>query len=490
MGLSHAAALKPDLREATNSPSDAPVYKKDARGRKPKAVGLVPRPPKTFSADLIPELPVGAHPYAGKLTHCLGSFFHESNSGWGSNLDTIALAHGPVGCGAFTQASRLSAPGLVQGVESFTELHACTDLRTPNLEDGGDARLARALDELESLFPLARGTVILNEDPIALVDANPKGVAKEKSRDLGKPVLSRSCESIRSDRAWAVETASGLKAAVRKERPLRSTRYDVALPFSREATGLVWVLSKLLREIGLNPFHELTASSTSDMARIGQCKLVIGFAPKLDVPSDYFPGGAAQLLRQWFNLPLVWTCFAGPSATDASLRAIAASFDWKVRARAEQVIAANRAKVEAIVARYRPRLQGKLVAHFYPMTDEQLEPYRLLGFRIGNASGWTGKTGKWRKPSLVCDPDKPRERAIESYIAEAKPDLVLAYGRDEYEWRKRGQRTLPRTLFCNSPHNAYWAYDGFAKFAETLNRELNAPWLKLIKSPWATGGGQ
>ena len=128
--------------------------------------------------------------------------------------------------------------------------------------------------------------------------------------------------------------------------------------------------------------------------------------------------------------------------------------------------------------------------HFYPMTDEQLQPYRLLGLRIGNASGWTGKTGKWRKPRLVCDPDEPREKAIGSFcMVEAKPDFVLAYGRDEYDWRKRGQKILSPTPLCDRHGNAYWAYDGFACLAAELDRTLNAPWPQLLKSPWRPGGG-
>jgi len=79
----------------------------------------------------------------------------------------------------------------------------------------------------------------------------------------------------------------------------------------------VWIVSKLLQDIGLNPVHEFTGSSTSDMARIHQCKLVIGFAETLDVPPDHFPRGAAQLLRKWYGMPLVWTCFLGPTATNA-----------------------------------------------------------------------------------------------------------------------------------------------------------------------------
>src|SRR5208283_5276241 len=241
-------------------------YRKDPRGRKPKDPNATPSPRKPISVDLH-EAPVArAHPDAGKSTSCTGPFFFESNSGWGSNLDMMALAHGPVGCGVFTQASRLNLPGFEQGIESFTALHACTDLSSADLEDGGDAKLARALDELQTLFPLSRGVTILNEDPIALVDSNVKGIAKAKAKESGRLIVQRSCEFFRVTPPWVVETAAALKAAAMGQNQPRPTPYDVALPFSRLAVGLVWILDKLLHDIGLNPVHELTGSSTSDMA--------------------------------------------------------------------------------------------------------------------------------------------------------------------------------------------------------------------------------
>jgi nitrogenase molybdenum-iron protein alpha chain len=167
------------------------------------------------------------------------------------------------------------------------------------------------------------------------------------------------------------------------------------------------------------------------------------------VHSDGF-GGYARHLNRLLGIPLAWAFFVGPSATDASLRTFAAHFDPSIRKRAEKVIAENRKKIDAVVARYRPRLEGKLVLHLMPLTGDQLEPYRLLGFRIGNASGWTGKTGVWRRPRLVCDAENPSEKSIDSYIAEAKPNLVLFFERDEFDWHKRGQNALPFSPFSTA----------------------------------------
>lgn len=246
-----------------------------------------------------------------------------------------------------------------------------------------------------------------------------------------------------------------------------------------------------MRDMGLDPVHQITNFSAGDMARVSQCALVVGFAQRTDVPQAFFRGGYAQLSRQWFGMPLVWACFVSPSATDASLRKIAAGFDANTQRQAEAVVAQGRDAVNAIIAAYRPRLEGKLMLHFCPMTEEELEPFRLLGLRIGNAHGWVGKNRAWRTPRLICDPDNPSWKAIDSYIAEAKPDLILPLrrgdDRDEYDWRKHGQTALSHSPLFDRGGNAYWGYDGFACLAAELDRALNAPWRKILKPPWADG---
>ncbi len=165
------------------------AYHKDPRGRKPKDKSLEPPTRKPVTTELHEAPAFRTNPEAGKLNFCTGSFLSESNSGWGANLDMIGLAHGPVGCGSFAQSTRLNLPGFMQGVESFTALHACTDCQTHDLDDGGDAKLSQSLNELSALFPLARGVTILSEDPIMLVDANIKGIAKTNSNDTGRLVI-------------------------------------------------------------------------------------------------------------------------------------------------------------------------------------------------------------------------------------------------------------------------------------------------------------
>jgi hypothetical protein len=136
--------------------------------------------------------------------------------------------------------------------------------------------------------------------------------------------------------------------------------------------------------------------------------------------------------------------------------------------------------VRETIEHYRPRLKNKLVLHFRYMSETQLEPYRLLGLRVGDTSGWIGKTGKKRTPRIRCDSDSLDETAIDAYLAEARPDLILHFGdgeaRGEYEWRKHGQTALLFSPFFDRKDNAFWGYEGFVCLAAALDKAMNATW--------------
>jgi len=398
----------------------------------------------------------------------------------------MALANGPVGCGAFSQTARLNLPGFLQGIESFTALHACTDLNAEDLESGSDRKLEAALDEIHALFPLAKGVAILNQSAISLTDDNAKGIAKAKMKQLGKLTVSLPCGDAPTHLA---EIAASFKAVVRHKVPSRNTPHDVAISFHKRAGGLVWIVSKLLSDIGLNPVLKFTGSSTSDIARIRQCKLAIGFSDRLDVSESDLLGRPQQRIADWFGIPLTWACFLSPFTTDASLRAIAGHFDDQIQNRAEKIIEENRKKTDEIVLRFRPHLQNKLILDFSSMPETQQQSYHLLGMRIGTPDGWPGKTGVWRTPRLACNRDDPSDKAIESYLAEAKPSLIIRRARNEHDWNKYGLAQLPLSPLLDSSGNAFWGYDGFACLAAALDRAVNAPWRKLLKRRWPQESG-
>ncbi len=456
------------LPPATEGPSNG--YKKSTVGRKPKAVKLA----EPFSPDPKRAAMIARQTEDAGIGGVEWKTFPTSPSiAWGSSFDMLAVVHGAVGCSALEPSKRLHLAGFTQGVESFTALDACTNLQAEDLEDNGNARLGRALDEAQALFPLARGIAILNEEPIALLGTDLHGIIKAKAKASGRPII-----STHPLKVWII---AGFKAIATHAKCPEATPYDVALANCERAPALTWIVSKLLADIGLNPVHASNNSSTGDLARVGGCKLIVEVQKFLGAQHNEL----AATCRQLFGLPLIGASFANPDTCDASLRAIASHFDWTIQRRTETVIEHNREKVDDIIQRYRPRLGGKLVLNCL-LQAEEAKALHLLGLRIGTREGWPGKTGVPRTPHVVFN--EMGERSAASYCDEARPDLCFSYA-GELAWPKRGVAHLPYSPLMEKHFEAFWGYDGFALLAAALDRHINAPWRKLVKPPWPQESG-
>jgi len=458
-------------------------YRKDPRGRKPKKSVPLPGYDEYWKARK--EMVARHNGEAGTFAAGYGHFHPNSSLLLGSHLDLLGLAHGAVGCNVHALTERLHPPGFIQGIDTFTAHDFCTDLHLEDLDDNGNQRLRRAIAEAEDLFPLARGIAVLNEEPVGLIGTDINGILKARQKDSHRFFAASSYGLVVTAQ---IARRATIKTASSRVSMKKAHRYDVALTHIRRAGGLVWLAAKLLRAIGLNPIHAFSGSgSIEDIGRLDRCQLIIvahHFTEGL--PAEFHEGSIPHNLLRLFGMPLLCVCFCGPTATDESLRRIAARFDWSIQRRVERVIAEGRRIVDAVIECYRPRLEGKLVLNL-GWSKEQVECFHLLGMRVGDRDGWPGKTGVRRVPRLAWK--WPDEDWLEAYIAEAKPDLVIRYAKNETEWHKRGIGTVPFSSLYDTNFGGFWGYDGFAALAATLDRHINAPWRKLVKPPWPRESG-
>ena len=68
-----------------------------------------------------------------------------------------------------------------------------------------------------------------------------------------------------------------------------------------------------------------------------------------------------EVITEKYGIPWMEYNFFGPTKTSESLRKIAAHFDESIQKKAEEVIAKYEAQTAAIIAKYKPRLEGKKV---------------------------------------------------------------------------------------------------------------------------------
>ena len=66
-------------------------------------------------------------------------------------------------------------------------------------------------------------------------------------------------------------------------------------------------------------------------------------------------------MEQEFGIPWMEYNFFGPSKATESLRKIASFFDETIQAKTEEVIAKYTKMTDAVIAKYRPKLEGKKV---------------------------------------------------------------------------------------------------------------------------------
>ena len=139
---------------------------------------------------------------------------------WGPIKDMVHISHGPVGCGQYSWSQRRNYYIGNTGVDTFVTMQFTSDFQEKDIVFGGDKKLAKIIDEIDTLFPLAKGITIQSECPIGLIGDDIEAVAKKKAKEIGK-----------TDRAGALR---GVPRRVAVARPPHRQRRDPRLGVRQE----------------------------------------------------------------------------------------------------------------------------------------------------------------------------------------------------------------------------------------------------------------
>ena len=458
------------------SPAPSP-----ARTPKRGPIAVAPIGPETAPRTIEPGNWIKSASRAGVLVSG-GCGFNGSTLGlWGPLGDIAAISHGPVGCGHYALAARRAPAGRVNGIDAFAHIHFTTDFQDRDVVFGGDKKLAKCLDELNALFPLAKGASILAECPVGLIGDDIEAVARQKSAELGTIVAPVHCEGFRTSGDLVLrDTRRQLRDAGKRAEPTEPTAYDVSILCFDTGYGHARIARELLESIGLRVVAQWPGNSSAlDMGLMSKAKLIV-VVNIGSVKNAYATG-----LEKDFGVPALEVAIHSPNKIDAALRAVAARFDDKIRGRAEAVIAENRARIDQETARYRPRLAGKLYLALGILAFHVPAPFEELGMRVGTTfQGWPDRDGSWR---TLPEPYLYRtltDAAVERALREAEPDLIssLSAQQDDRFLQKWGYQ--PFEWFSGQGGASYWGYDGFIRLAEDLDRAINSPWRRLMAKPW------
>ena len=406
--------------------------------------------------------------------------------------DMIHISHGPVGCGQYSWSTRRNYYIGTTGIDAFGTMQFTSDFQEKDIVFGGDKKLDKLIDEIEILFPLNKGISIQSECPIGLIGDDIEAVAKKKSKEHnGKTIVPVRCEGFRGVsqslghhiandmiRDWVFDKTDPNKNA------FTPSPYDVAIIGDYNIGGDAWSSRILLEEMGLRVIAQWSGDGTiAEIENTPKAKLNVLHCYR---SMNYI----SRHMEEKYGTPWVEYNFFGPSKIAASLREIASHFDDKIKEGAERVIAKYQGQVDAIIARFKPRLEGKKVMLYVG----GLRPRHVIGayedlgmevvgtgYEFGHNDDYQRTTDYIKDSTLVYDDVTGYE--FEHFVDKIKPDLVGSGIKEKYVFQKMG---VPfRQMHSWDYSGPYHGYDGFAVFARDMDMAINSPVWNLTKAPWA-----
>jgi len=408
---------------------------------------------------------------------------------WGPVKDMVHISHGPVGCGQYSRAGRRNYYVGTTGVNAFVTINFTSDFQEKDIVFGGDKKLSKLIDEVETLFPLNKGISINSECPIGLIGDDIESVAKAKKKEYGKTVVPVRCEGFRgvsqslghhiandSVRDWILDARDD-------DDSFEQTDYDIAIIGDYNIGGDAWSSRRILEEMGLRVVAQWSGDGTiSEMELTPKVKLNLVHCYR---SMNYI----SRHMEEKYNIPWMEFNFFGPTKTVESMRQIAAQFDEKVQAKTEEVIAKYKPQWEAVIAKYRPRLEGKKVMIFVG----GLRPRHVIGayedlgmdvvgtgYEFAHNDDYDRTIKEMGESTLIYDDLTGYE--FEEFVRKIKPDLIGSGIKEKYIFQKMG---VPfRQMHSWDYSGPYHGFDGFAIFAKDMDMTVNNPCWKSMSAPW------
>jgi nitrogenase molybdenum-iron protein alpha chain len=408
---------------------------------------------------------------------------------WGPVKDMVHISHGPVGCGQYSWSQRRNYYIGTTGIDTFVTMQFTTDFQEKDIVFGGDKKLEKVIDEIEQLFPLNKGVTIQSECPIGLIGDDIEAVSRKKKKDIGKTIVPVRCEGFRgvsqslghhiandAIRDWVFSDED-------KHPNFKTTPYDVNIIGDYNIGGDAWASRILLEEIGLRVVGSWSGDATlAEMERAPKAKLNLMHCYR---SMNYI----CRHMEEKYGVAWMEYNFFGPSQIEHSLRQIAKFFGPVIEEKTEAVIAKYRVLVDAVIEKYRPRLDGKTVMLYVGglRSRHVVTAYEDLGMQIVGTGYEFGhnddykRTGQYVKDgTLIYDDVTGYE--LEKFIEGIRPDLVGSGIKEKYPVQKMG---IPfRQMHSWDYSGPYHGYDGFAIFARDMDLAINNPVWGLFDAPW------
>ncbi|MDD2304412.1 MAG: nitrogenase molybdenum-iron protein alpha chain [Prolixibacteraceae bacterium] len=455
----------------------------------------------------------------------------------GPTRDIINLVHGPIGCSFYAWLTRRNQTRPLEGEDNYITYSFSTDMQDSNIVFGGEAKLKEAVREAYEIFkPKAIG--IFSTCPVGLIGDDVHSVSRDMKAELGINIFGFSCEGYRgvSQSAGHHIANNGVFKNVvgLNDRP-RAGKFQVNLLGEYNIGGDAFEIEALFEEAGITLLSTFSGNSTiksMEYSHTADLNMVMCHRS-----INYI----AEMMEEKYGIPWIKVSFVGATSTCKSLRKIADYFgDAGLKAKVEEIIAREMAKVEAVKASVKPKVEGKLAmmfvggsrAHHYQdlftelgirtvsagyefahrddyegrkvmptikidadsrnieeltitkdeklFRDDLVEKKAALESNGFEFKDYNGMMPDMAKNSLVIDDVNhwETEKLIEFY----KPDVFCAGIKEKYVVQKAG---VPlKQLHSYDYGGPYTCFDGAINFYVEMERMLATNIWKMIDAPW------
>ena len=194
----------------------------------------------------------------------------------------------------------------------FVTMQVTSDFQERDIVFGGDKKLEKIIDEIGTLFPLAKGITIQSECPIGLIGDDIEAVARKKHKETGKTIVPVRCEGFRGvsqslGHHIANDTVRDWVFDKKEDESFETTPYDVNVIGDYNIGGDAWASRILLEEIGLRVVGNWSGDATlAELEHAPKAKLNLIHCYR---SMNYI----CRHMEEKYNIPWMEYNFFGPS---------------------------------------------------------------------------------------------------------------------------------------------------------------------------------
>ena len=341
----------------------------------------------------------------------------------GPTRDIVNLVHGPIGCSFYAWLTRRNQTDAGVDGDNFMPYCFSTDMQDDNIVFGGEKKLKEAIQEIYDLFhPKAIG--VFSTCPVGLIGDDVHAVSREMKAKFGDcNVFGFSCEGYKGVSQSAghhIANNQLFKHVVGLDDTKPTGKYNINLLGEYNIGGDGFEIDRLFKLCGINVVCTFSGNSTMgafERSHTADLNLVMCHRS-----INYM----AEMLDTKYGIPWMKVNFIGADSTAKALRKVGAFFeDEALKAKIEEVIAAEMPAVKAVIEDIRPRTTGKLAmifvggsrAHHYQELFNELGMTTVsAGYEFGHRDDYEGRKVL---PTIKVDADS---RNIEELKVEADPE--------------------------------------------------------------------